>query len=103
MAKRSSKKPRRPQKDDSRTVKAQAALRLDELPKESDPSIRLIWVDSMEVAVRGDVPVVTLRFYSALREKLAEACRVQTSTTHLRSILDVLCRSLDYYPSKSRK
>jgi hypothetical protein len=73
------------------------------LPKESDPSLRLIWVDRMELLSRGDAPIGMLRFYSAIgNEKLTEAARLQTTHAHLRGIVDVLCRTLDYYPAKSK-
>jgi len=71
------------------------------LPKEADPSIRLVWVDTMEILVRSNLPIATLRFYSALgTEKLTEACRLQVGVEHLRRIADVICRSIDYYPTK---
>ena len=73
------------------------------LPRESDPSIRLVWVDKTDLLLRGDVPIGTLRFYSVVgKERLAEACRLQTTVTHLRAIVDLLCGQLDYYPAKPK-
>lgn len=73
------------------------------LPKESDPSLKLVWVDRMEMVSRSDVPIATLRFYSVVgNEKLTEACRLQTTVTHLRAIVDLLCGQLDYYPAKPK-
>ncbi len=73
------------------------------LPRESDPSLRLVWVDKTDLFLRGDVPIGTLRFYSLVgNEKFAEACRLQTTVTHLRAIVDLLCRQLDYYPAKPK-
>lgn len=79
-----------------------ATLKLSELPKQADTSLKLLWVDRMELAVRGDAPVATLRFYSAFLDHLSEACRLQTSTAHLRAMVDVICNALDYYPSKTK-
>ena len=59
-----------------------------------------VWVDRMEIGIRGDVPVATLRFYGVCPPFLIEALRLQTSVDHLRLIADVLCQSLNYYPSK---
>jgi hypothetical protein len=80
-------------------------LQLDpsKLPKESDPSLKLVWVDRMELLLRSDVPIATLRFYTVVgTEKLTEACRLQTTVSHLRAIVDLLCRQLDYYPAKPK-
>ena len=53
--------------------------------------------------MRSDLPVGTLRFFSAVgNEKLTEASRIQTSAAHMREIVNVLCRCLDYYPSKPK-
>ncbi len=79
------------------------ALDTAKLPRESDPSLRLLWVDSTDLLLRSDVPIGTLRFYSVVgKEKLAEACRLQTTVTHLRAIVDLLCSQLDYYPAKPK-
>jgi hypothetical protein len=45
-----------------------------------------------------------LRFFAALPDpdRLTEVSRVQTSTTHARQIVDILCRGLNYYPSKPK-
>ena len=84
-------------------VKRLRPVDITRLERESDPAIRLAWVDRMEVSMRSDIPVGTLRFYSAVGdEKLTEASRIQTSVAHMRQIVDVLCRCLDYYPSKPK-
>ena len=62
-----------------------------------------LWVDRMEFGVRGDIPVATVRFYSVCPPNLVEASRLQTSVAHLKQMVDVLCQSLDYYPSKAEK
>lgn len=76
---------------------------MTKLPRESDPSLRLVWVDRTELSLRSDAPIGTLRFHSVVgEEKLAEACRLQTTVTHLRAIVDLLCKQLDYYPAKAK-
>ena len=78
-------------------------VNLRDLPKESNPNLQLAWVDRMDFAGRGDIPIVTLRFYSAVGgELLHEAARLQMTTQHLKSIADVICRQLSYYPTPSK-
>ncbi len=47
--------------------------------------------------------MATLRFYSVIGDKLAEASRLQTSVSHLKAIADVICRVLNHYPEKQGK
>ena len=43
----------------------------------------------------------TLRFYSAIDQKvLIEACRIQTSTEHLKQIANIICQVLKHTPPK---
>lgn len=77
-------------------------VKLDDLPRESDVALRVMWADLMELSVRGDIPVAMLRFYAALPDKLIEQTRIQTSVKHLRGMIDVLCKTTDYYPSKPK-
>lgn len=104
MAKKSSKSTRskkatkRPRKRTSESQ--QLKIDLSKLPKEFNPSLQLVWIDRMEIAVRGDTPVATLRFYTAMVDHLSEVSRLQTSVTHIKSIIDVLCRNVEYYPSR---
>jgi len=73
---------------------------VDDLPTESNHSLQLIWVDRMTLGVRSDIPVATIRFHSITPGRLVEACRLQTTVKHLHEIVDVICRSIDYYPEK---
>lgn len=101
MAKKSitKKKTARSKRSQSKHVKV--SVNVQKLKREHDPSLQLTWVDLMEIHLRGDIDVATLRFYSAVGGTIAaEACRLQTSTTHLKAIVDVLCRTLDYYPAQ---
>jgi len=73
--------------------------KLQLIPSGSPPQ----WVDRMEIAVRGEVPVATLRFFSVCTPFIVEGARLQMSTDHLKQIVDVLCRTLTYYPSKAEQ
>lgn len=79
-----------------------ASINTSMLAKESDPSLRLCWVDTLEAQRREDPALVTLRFFTALPERLCEACRVQTSVTHVKGMIDALARLLDHYPIKPK-
>ena len=80
------------------------ATRIDSrtLPPLRDPALKTVWVDTMAVATRGDTPVSTITFYTVLTDARQEAVRVQTSTAHLKNIVDVLCANLGYYPLKPK-
>lgn len=54
----------------------------------------------MEIAVRHEIPVATLRFSYGLAESAYEACRLQVSVPLLRGMVDVICRTIDYYPQQ---
>ena len=76
---------------------------LASLPVESSPGLPLQWVDRMELTARSEIPVVTLRFYSVVVDRMVEACRLQATADHCKKIADAICRSLDYYPTKPEK
>lgn len=61
------------------------------------------WVDHMELAVRADIPIATIRFYAICPPFIVESSRLQTSVDHLKKIVDVLSKSLNYYPSKAKE
>lgn len=82
-----------------RTSYAAPLVSLAQLPRRANLSIDLVWVDRMELAVRGDTPVATLRFFSAIAtEELVECARLQTSMEHLKAIADAICRATHHYP-----
>lgn len=62
--------------------------------------MKSLWVDTMGMTVRADVPVATLRFFTVLEDAQQEACRIQTNVPHLKRMVDVICRSINYYPTK---
>jgi hypothetical protein len=72
------------------------------LPKLIDPSLRLVWVDLAEILVRQDIPIATITFYSSLHDRIAEACRIQTTTDHLKKIAGIICSITDYYPERPK-
>jgi len=60
-----------------------------------------IWTDRMEMTVRSDIPVATLRFVAAIFPNHAlEVSRLQTTVQHVKQMADLICRTLDYYPAK---
>lgn len=100
MVKKSQSNALKPKRQKARKLSPPATIEVDlaKLPIEVDPSLRIVWSDYMQVFLRSDTPVVMLRFYSSLPDRLIEAARVQTSTAHLQRMLDALCRTIDYYP-----
>jgi len=58
----------------------------------------------MSIAVRGDIPIATLVFYSVLpdRDETIEAIRIQTSLSHIMKMIKVLERTIENIePSKN--
>ncbi len=66
----------------------------------SDPSLKTLWVDSFAVAIRKDSMVI-LSFASLLPDApvAIEVARLATPVEHLKRMVDVACRSLNYYPA----
>ncbi len=62
-----------------------------------------VWIDRMEFAVRAEMPIATIRFYSVCVPYLVEASRMQTTVQHIKQIVDAFCKSLDYYPTRATK
>ncbi len=79
----------------------QVQLKIDELPIVDDPTLKLLWIDRVTLAVRGDVPVGTIRCYSVLGTESHVACQFQTSVQHLIAMTDMLCRVLNHYPVRA--
>jgi hypothetical protein len=61
-----------------------------------------LWVDQTRLVLRDDFPIASLIFYSVIPDQgiIEETARIQTSVEHLRKIVDLLCRQLDYYPDR---
>ena len=59
------------------------------------------WVDNMIMAFRED-DVCLLRFATQLPEGHFEQTRILTSKVHLQRMIDVMCSTLNYYPTKTK-
>ena len=88
----------------SRSSTKQIQTDLSKLRKHPDPSLKSVWVDHVQLSMRAEaIPVLGLTFFTLHDGKrLTEACRVNMSMAHLRSVADVICRGIDYYPTKRR-
>lgn len=75
-------------------------LSFETLPKVGNPALPVIWIDATTIAVRGDLPVAMLRFYALLPEAAVETLRMQTSIDHLRGLVDLIGKTIDYYPTR---
>ncbi len=74
-----------------------------ELPTES-PALPSVWVDTMNLVIRTDIPVAMMRLYTFIPpDKMLEVVRYHTSVAHLRDMTKILCRNLDYYPTKAEQ
>ena len=76
---------------------------MGDLPIRTNSTLPLVWVDRMNLVLRTAPDLGMLRFFAFVPppdNELVECVRLQTSRDHLRAIVDVLCRSLDYYPTK---
>jgi hypothetical protein len=62
-----------------------------------------IWIDKMSLNLRADPGLAMVRFYTLLVDEegptVVEACRIQTTADHLRKIVEVLAKSLNFYPT----
>jgi len=55
----------------------------------------------MQLMIRGDYPVATLRFFTFLPPDISvEVSRLVTTIPHLKEVIDVLCLNLNHYPTK---
>lgn len=98
MAKKSPSKAKRRRADKARKVET---VNLGKIPTIMDAGIKTVWIDRMQLFQRSDLPLATISFSSLIPpDKLVEVGRFQTTVTHLKSIIDVLCRTTDYYPTK---
>ena len=67
----------------------------------SDSSIRNIWVDNLHLAIRDD-DICVVRFSTNLPEGIFEQLRFVTNREQLKEFVNILCATLDYYPSKEK-
>jgi hypothetical protein len=72
------------------------------MPTVSDENIKTVWIDRMQLLVRSDAPIGTISFATLIPpDRLVEVGRFQTTVPHLKAIVDLICRNIDYYPTKS--
>ena len=68
------------------------------------PDLPTVWFDSFRMARRSDVEIVVFSFFHKLpfeeSSDQLELFRAATTTDHVRKIIDMMCRNLDYYPVK---
>jgi len=76
------------------------ALNSAEMPMIENHLLPTIWVDSASFAVRGDLPVALIRFFTVVNNRSVEAVRVQTSQKHLMALIDALATITDHYPQR---
>lgn len=71
------------------------------MPTTMDPGIKTVWIDRMQLFLRSD-SLAIMSFASLISpDKVIEVGRFQSTVTHLKAIADVICRNIDYYPTKS--
>lgn len=68
----------------------------------ANPGLQSVWVDHMRIAVRGDIPVATLRFFTtqAAPDVTMEACRIQIPIGLLKNMVDVISSVVERYPTQ---
>lgn len=71
-----------------------------EMRAEVNANINTVWVDRMQVFLRSDALGMVSFATLIPPERLVEVGRFQMSVAHLKDMVNVLCRSLDYYPKK---
>lgn len=64
------------------------------LPEEPHGAIPLQWVDHMELSVRGNMNIATLRFFSVLPDRKVEVVRLQAATGFLEGVANLLIEKL---------
>jgi hypothetical protein len=64
-----------------------------------NPNLSTSWIDTINVGVRED-NLLLIRFLTNLPEGIFEQSRVMTSKEHMKKFIDILCSSVDYYPTK---
>jgi hypothetical protein len=62
-----------------------------------------LWIDSINILIRGDTPIATLRFYAHVPEGRIESARLTVSIDHLRKITSILNASLERHDTSLAK
>ena len=75
-------------------------LSFESLPKQFGPHLPTLAIDAVQMLTRAGRDSAILRFYTFLPEAAVEACRVQASKAALLDMINVLTKSMDYYPER---
>lgn len=67
-----------------------------------NPQLNTLWTDALNIGITENNQCL-LRFMSSLPEGILEQARVMTTKDNLMKFIDILCSSLDYYPTKVEK
>ncbi len=74
----------------------------EELVIHGDISTKTLWVDNFALFVRDD-DICLLRLNAKLPEGYFEQARIATSKKHLKALLDLISKQLNYYPQPVEK
>lgn len=67
-----------------------------------DPSLKLVWVDSIRISKRDD-GLCCMSLSANVPEGLLEQTKFMTNQESLKEFVNVICSVLNYYPSKPTK
>ncbi|MFT5700257.1 MAG: hypothetical protein ACI8ZB_003129 [Desulforhopalus sp.] len=64
-----------------------------------DPNLKAVWVDNIHMANRDD-GISCIRLSANLPEGLSEQSRFMTNVKSLKEFVEVICSTINYYPTK---
>ncbi|MDD3146044.1 MAG: hypothetical protein PHD82_01970 [Candidatus Riflebacteria bacterium] len=67
-----------------------------------NPALNPVWVDGINIFIRTD-DVCYLQLLATLPDGVYEQFKCMTNKNELKNIIDVLCASAEYFPSKKKK
>lgn len=59
----------------------------------------VLWCDATVFSLRDD-GIGLMQFYAITPDASVEVARIQTSRQHVKNMVDLFCKTLDYYPDK---
>ncbi len=65
-------------------------------------NLSTLWVDIFNVGYRGDDHLF-IRLCSSLPDGIFEQARIMTSKERIKGLIDALCSTMEYYPTKTDK
>ncbi len=86
----------------------QAQVVIQDLPVQIDPSLRTVWVDSMNLQGYLESRTTTLYFHTAVLYPIdsmrrQEVARLQMTVGHACKMIDVMAQHFNYYPKRTDK